>query len=111
MDCGIIYATDAFSAGLTVDIRKKMGNFRLEVQFEAENETLALRQAGAGGDPQSRHPGPPYHRGRPAVAQCLLLRGDTGHTGRICRHCATAAGTAYSGENLNRPCIFLQNIV
>ena len=27
---------------LSVDIRKKMGSFRLEVRFEAENETLAL---------------------------------------------------------------------
>lgn len=27
---------------LSVDIRKKMGSFQLEVQFEAENETLAL---------------------------------------------------------------------
>ena len=26
---------------LSVDIRKKMGSFRLEVRFEAENETLA----------------------------------------------------------------------
>ena len=27
---------------LCVDIRKKMGDFQLEVQFEAEHETLAL---------------------------------------------------------------------
>ena len=27
---------------LSVDIRKKMGDFQLEVQFEAEQETLAL---------------------------------------------------------------------
>ena len=30
---------------LSVDIRKKMGDFQLEVQFEAEQETLALRGA------------------------------------------------------------------
>ena len=27
---------------LSVDIRKKMGDFQLEVRFEAENECLAL---------------------------------------------------------------------